>query len=81
MGAGRERAGWWRKVRNFVVVLFGRDVGPAPKHDGHSIASVIRESSHVQGGRGGAARGTTERQHKLVAKGHKNFKKSFKKNR
>ena len=80
-GTEPKRTGWWRKARNFVLALFGRNVPASPKHDGHSIASVMRETSHVRGARGGLARASTERQHKLVAKGHKNYKKSFKKNR
>ncbi len=44
-----------------------------------SLANTIKDSTHVRGAYGGMARASTEQQHKIVAEGHENYQKSFKK--
>ena len=43
-----------------------------------SFARTLKETTHVRGGPGGLARAGTEKQHQIVAKGHKNYTDSFK---
>ena len=41
------------------------------------VARVLRESSHVRGGRGGMARASTEAQQKIAMEGKDQYAKSF----
>ena len=71
----------WTQIRGFVQALVANDTDPSTRHGGHSLAETLRDSTHVRGGQqmAGLGRAGTEAQHKIVAEGHENYTKSFKK--
>lgn len=73
----------WSNVKGFIRA-FQSGAGTNPNlKPSSSLARTIEESTHVRGGGpgggGGLSRGSTEAQHKIVAEGHDNYEKSFKK--
>ncbi len=69
----------WRQVRAFVRAFraAGRDGRSEHLRPDNSLARTLKDSTHVRGGRMGLARASTERQHEIVAKGHKSYVESF----
>ena len=69
-----------RSLIRFVKLLF-RPASAYPRRPKapDSLARTLKDSTHVRGGDGGMMRASTEQQHKVVAEGHENYTKSFKK--
>lgn len=62
----------------FRLLRTNRPLNPASGVD-DSLARTAKEAMHVRGSRGGAVSYSTEAVYKHIAKGHKNYAKSFKK--
>ena len=66
-------------LRSFFRLLRShRPLDPASGVD-DSLARTAKDTMHVRGSRGGAQYSGTEAVYKQIAKGHKNYAKSFKK--
>lgn len=70
---------FFRHIVGFFRAFKRSDGATRTSHDGHSLARALRDSTHVRGSRGGMPRAGTERQHKIVAEGHKRYRDSFEK--
>ena len=64
--------------RFFRLLRTNRLPNPASGVD-DSLARTAKDTMHVRGSRGGAQYSGTEAVYKQIAKGHKNYAKSFKK--
>ena len=64
--------------RFFRLLRSDRPLDPASGVD-DSLARTAKEAMHIRGNRSGTAYSGTEAVYKQIAKGHKNYAKSFKK--